>query len=163
MAVYTVHQPPLRKNEASPDPDRYVFVRDGFHFWGFVLAPVWMIWHGLWLVMVLYLSLTTLLEIGLRFAGAPAALRVSITILTAFLVGLEAATLRRWTLKRRGYRNVGVVVSDDVDSAERRFFASLADTNTRSAPARMPSGMPRMPSDSTPDVLGLFPRPDSSR
>src|SRR5262245_6546479 len=161
MAVYTVHQPPLRNDETSPDPDRYVFVPDGFHFWGFVLAPVWMIWHGLWLVLVLYLSLTTLLELGLRFAGAPAALRVSITLLIAFLVGLEAASLRRWTLTRRGFRNVGVVVGDDRDSAERRFFSSLNETNAKSA--RMPSGMPRMPSDSTPDVLGLFPRPDSSR
>src|SRR5207253_10391383 len=31
MAVYTVHEPPMRADEASPDPDRFVFVRDGFY------------------------------------------------------------------------------------------------------------------------------------
>mgnify|MGYP003424990489 CR=1 FL=1 len=30
MAVYTIHEPPLRKGETSPDPDRFVLVRDGF-------------------------------------------------------------------------------------------------------------------------------------
>ena len=35
MAVYTVHQPPLRATDAAPDPQRFVFVRDGFYFWAF--------------------------------------------------------------------------------------------------------------------------------
>ena len=31
MTVYTVHEPPPRKNEEiGADPDRFVFVRDGF-------------------------------------------------------------------------------------------------------------------------------------
>ena len=34
------------------DPERFVFVRDGFHFWAFLLAPLWLLWHRLWLVLV---------------------------------------------------------------------------------------------------------------
>ena len=52
MSVYTVHEPPLRAAEASPDPERFVFVRDGFYFWAFLLTPLWMLWHRLWLVLV---------------------------------------------------------------------------------------------------------------
>ena len=59
MPAYTVHEPPLREaksvGEAAPDPERFVFVRDGFHFWAFLLGPLWMLAHRMWLVLVLYL------------------------------------------------------------------------------------------------------------
>ncbi len=40
----------------------------------------------------------------------------------AVLLGLEAATLRRWKLLRSKWTDHGIVVSDDVETAERRFF-----------------------------------------
>ena len=43
MPTYTVHQPPPRKGEAASAPERFVFVRDGFHFWAFLLGPLWML------------------------------------------------------------------------------------------------------------------------
>ena len=75
---------------------------------------------------VLYLSLTTLLEVGLRLIGTPAPARAFIAGLIALLVGMEAASLRRWTLNRRRHRNLGVVVGDDPEVAERRFFRRWA-------------------------------------
>ena len=54
MAIYTVHEPPLKRDETEPDPDRFVFVRDGFYFWAFLLTPLWMLRHRLWLVLVCY-------------------------------------------------------------------------------------------------------------
>ena len=35
---------------------------------------------------------------------------------------MEASSLRRWKLSRRGFANLGVVVGDDIEDAERRFF-----------------------------------------
>ena len=55
MAVYTVHQPPLKKYEAAPDPERFAFVRDGFSFWAFLLGPLWMLRHRMWLVLLGYI------------------------------------------------------------------------------------------------------------
>src|SRR5205814_3636753 len=52
MAVYTVHEPPLKRYDAAGDPDRFVFVRDGFSFWAFLLGPLWMIRHRMWLVLI---------------------------------------------------------------------------------------------------------------
>ena len=54
MAVYTVHQPPLRATDAAPDPQRFVFVRDGFYFWAFLPRALWMLWHRMWLVLLIY-------------------------------------------------------------------------------------------------------------
>ena len=64
MSVYTVHEPLPRKREASADPERFAFVRDGFYFWAFVLGPLWMLWRGLWLVLVLCLVGTAALSSG---------------------------------------------------------------------------------------------------
>ena len=33
---------------------RFVFVRDGFHFWAFLLAPLWMLRHRMWLEFIAY-------------------------------------------------------------------------------------------------------------
>ena len=55
MAVYTVHQPPLRATEAALDPQRFVFVRDGFYFWAFIAVWLWMAWHRMWLVLLIYI------------------------------------------------------------------------------------------------------------
>jgi hypothetical protein len=122
MAVYTVHEPPPRADEAAADPERFVFVRDGFHFWAFVLGPLWMLWRRLWLVFVLYLVVLIVVQAGLWLAGPAPALKICTNLLLAILIGLEAPTLRRWTLGRRRWLTVGVVVADDLELAERRFY-----------------------------------------
>src|SRR6202041_2110732 len=42
--------------------------------------------------------------------------------LLALLLGFEAASLRRWTLSRRNWRQLDIVVADDEEAVERRFF-----------------------------------------
>lgn len=168
MAVYTVHQPPLRQGETSPDPDRFVLVRDGFYVWAFLLGPLWMAWRRLWLVLVLYIAAMIGLGIALRFAGATTAMQALVLFAVAMLIGLEAATLRRWTLGRRRWKNVGVVVGDDPESAERRFFANWIDGDQ---PRQLPRNdavtprvaAPRMPKENSTDVIGLFPEADKPR
>jgi len=122
MPVYTVHEPRPRRNESDTDPTRFAFIRDGFSFWAFLLGPLWMLWHRLWLVLIGYLVLAAALQLALTKIGASGTARVVVGLLLAILVGLEAASLRRWTLGRRRWKNLGVVVADDRDLAERRFF-----------------------------------------
>jgi Protein of unknown function (DUF2628) len=166
MSVYTIHQPPLRAAEASPDPERFVFVRDGFDFWAFLLAPLWMLWHRLWLVLLIYLVVIVGIENVMHFAGVGAAGSAFAALLIAFLVGAEASTLRRFTLDRRGYRQVGVVGGTNAEAAERRFFDAWTEAGGDKRPGppaspRAPSPMPPMPQ--APDIVGLFPEPGASR
>jgi hypothetical protein len=165
MAIYTVHEPPLGKNETEPDPDRFVFVRDGFYLWGFLLTPLWMLRHRLWLVLLCYVLISSALNIILYTAHASPAVAAVTTAFVALLIGLEGGTLRRWTLARRGFRPVGLVVGDDVYSAERRFFDSWVKGDVPSAPASPPPAPPPLPHRQTagPEVLGLFPQPGTSR
>ena len=174
MSIYTVHEPPLKAGESTPDPDRFVFVRDGFSFLAFLLAPLWMLRHRLWLVFVGYVIVAVALQVGLRLIGASPGVIITVSFLLALLVGFEAATLRRFTLSRRRWNNVGVVVGDDLESAERRFFDTWVDkswtvpcaaiTSVAGGGSRRSFGMAmaRRPQDSS-EVLGLFPQPGASR
>ena len=166
MSVYTVYEPPLRAHESAPDPERFVFVRDGFSFWAFSLAPFWMLRHRLWLAFVAYVIVALALLIGLRFIAASGALTIVVSVLLAVLVGFEAATLRRFKLTRRGWRNVGIIVGDDLESAERRFFdawvykSSVEKANLGPGASPPAWGAPLSRRTSS-DVIGLFPQSGS--
>ena len=175
MSIYTVYEPPLKAHESAPDPERFVFVRDGFSFWAFLLAPWWMLRHRLWLALVCYVILAVALSVALRLIGTSAAVAIIAGALFSLLVGFEAATLRRFGLARRGWRNVGIVVGDDVESAERRFFDAWAnkswvnkswaerpsvDGASRASSPAMGVALARRPSS---EVIGLFPQPGAPR
>jgi hypothetical protein len=155
MTVFTVHQPSPRKNETVADPDRTVFVRDGFYFWAFLLGPLWMLWRRLWLVLVIYLAVLVALQAGLWMLGVSGLVKFAVAFLVAILVGCEAGTLRRWSLRRR-WSNVGLVVAPNQEVAEHRFFESWsADAPP---PAAAPPSSMHVP-QAAPDVIGLFPEP----
>jgi hypothetical protein len=164
MAVYTVHEPPLRAGAtAAPEPERFVFVRDGFSFWALLFGPLWMLRHRMWLVLLGYGVVVTALSLVLHL-HASVTVGTIVWALLALLLGFEAGTLRRFTIGRRGFRNIGIVVGDDLELAERRFFdAWVRKDSVPAAPVGAPALTPsrRMPS-STPDVLGLFPEPGAA-
>jgi hypothetical protein len=165
MSIYTVHEPPSKADGSPSDPDRFVFVRDGFSFWAFLLAPLWMLRHWLWLVFVGYVVLAVALQIALRSIGASSTVMVTVGALLSLLVGFEAATLRRFTLAFRRWSNVGIVVGDDLEAAERRFFEAWMAGGAPARPSptaleRIPSPAPARPAS---EVLGLFPQPGAPR
>jgi hypothetical protein len=172
MAVYTVHEPSSSTGAAAPE--RFVFVRDGFSFAALIFGPLWMLRHRMWLVLLIYAVVVAVLSVVLHL-HASAGMATIAWALFALLLGFEAGTLRRFSLGRRGFRNVGIVVGDDLELAERRFFDAWirksAARDSRSggepaasagAPALTP--MPRAAHASSaghdgPDILGLFPEP----
>jgi hypothetical protein len=161
MPVYTVHEPPLRRYESETDPVRFAFVRDGFYLWAFLLTPAWMIRYRLWLVLIAYVVLVIAIGIGLHLVGASTSARLLVAFLLALLIGFEAASLRRWTLARRGWSDASLVVADDMETAERRFFDAWTANGSRRV--SMPVPPPPPPAARTggtpPDVIGLFPEP----
>jgi Protein of unknown function (DUF2628) len=169
MSVYTVHEPPSRAGAAASKVERFAFVRDGFSWWAFLFAPLWMLRHRMWLVLIGYVVVAAAIEIPVRLSGAPAIAASLIGILLGLLVGFEAGTLRRFTLNRRGWKNLGVVSGADLEDAERRFFdAWLRRTNS-------PPGVPHVPTPGPASaapirrgppgshVIGLFPEPGAPR
>ena len=92
-------------------------------------------------------------------------------------MGLEAASLQRWTLSRRKWRQLDIVVADDEETAERRFFdrwtarqrglsndqwrsIAAAPPPTRNVPGQPFSKPPPLPQGG---IIGLFPEPGGPR
>jgi Protein of unknown function (DUF2628) len=166
MPTYTVHAPPPRPGATASDPERFLFVRDGFHFWAFLLAPLWLLLRRLWLLLLLYFIVIGVLAGLSVLVRAPTIVQVLVGLLIALLIGFEAASLWRWTLERRGWHMIGFAIGDDQEVAERRFFA---EWTKRAPPALPPALAPhstaplRRGPPSSSDVIGLFPEPGGSR
>jgi hypothetical protein len=171
MPTYTVHQPPPRKDEAASAPERFVFVRDGFHFWAFVLTPLWLLRYRLWPAFVVYVVGSILLGTGLLLIGAGSTVQFLAGVLVALLIGFEAASIRHRKLSRRGWKMLGFVVGEDIETAERRFFAEWARERDKRAVEAQTTPPPEpiyavplqrgAPSPS--DIIGLFPEPERGR
>lgn len=159
MPTYTVHAPPSRNGSAA-DPQRFEFVRDGFHFWAFLLAPAWLLYRRLWLVLLGYLVLIGAIEAGYHFLKLPQGSQMAIDFLLNVLIGLEAGTLQRWTYARRKWTTLGIVTGDDEEEAERRFFAKwVAHAGDQPPPPPRPAAPPPMPRAGDHEIIGLFPQP----
>jgi len=80
MAVYTVHEPRSTAGiGAPPEPERFVFVRDGFSFWALLLGPLWMLRHRMWLVLLGYIVVVAALSLVVHAEGAqPGALAAAV-------------------------------------------------------------------------------------
>jgi hypothetical protein len=169
MAVYTVLEPPPSGDDLR-DAERVAFVRDGFSWLAFLFPLLWLLWHRMWLVLVLWIAVVVLVEWGASFLGGPAPLVAALAI--AVVVGFEANNLRRWTLERRGWQFAGVVAGTDRSDCERRFFAGraggLAPARPAAAPPRPASAVPTVYPSARPEgdeahVLGLFPTAERPR
>ncbi len=179
MPAYTVLEPPPHRRSIDLRTDRVRFLRESFSFWAFLFGPLWMIWRRQWLVLILYVLVVGGAEFAMRQYGIPLSSRIAVYVLVQILIGTEAGGLRRWTLQRHGWRDVGIVVGDDLEMAERRFFdARLMDpvgvadplhAARRGFPGPMEPPdlpgtiVPPVPRSSWPgpEVTGLFPEPGS--
>jgi len=162
MPVYTVHEPPRRDDDALGHAMRFRFVRDGFHFWAFILAPLWMLRHRLWIELIAWLLILGGAMFLLHRFGIEESAGFWVWLFLSAPVGMEASSLLRWKLARRGFGQAGIVVGDNLEDAERRFFDRWDEE-----PARPVAGAPASPSPFGPppaassDIVGLFPQPQA--
>ena len=138
MITCTVHEPPGPAADRLDRAESLVLVRDGFSWSAALFTPFWALAHRLWLVLLAYLGVLVVAEFGLRAVGlngtgAATAVMVALHI----LVGLEASSLRRWTLTRRGYAMLASVNGRNLEDCERRFF----DAWLPSVPVIRPAGL----------------------
>lgn len=175
MPVYTVHAPTADGADLRAT-DQFVFVRDGFYLWAALFGPLWLMSRRLWLALLGWIVAIGALELALALLGAGSAAFWLAQGIVALLMGFEAASLQRWTLSRRHWRQLDIVVADDEEAAERRFFDRWsakqrgivndqqaidrgAPPPTREMPGH-PFSRPPLPGSG---IIGLFPEPGGPR
>lgn len=155
MARYTVHVP-VQSETRSEALERAVFVRDGWNWAAFAFGPFWLLWHRHWVTGVLGIVAFAGIVGGITVLPAAPWAKSIATFLLSILWGLEGASLRRFALKRAGFAEEGVIVGDNLDTLEQRYFAESGGSAAETLPAASsatphPTGLWSQP------VIGLFP------
>ncbi len=131
MATYSVYARPDDRNGADA-----IFVSDGFSFAGFIFTGFWALWHRMWIVAVLLFA-------AMLVASALPLASIAISLLT----GVFGNDLKRWSLARRGFSEIGISHGHDLEEAELRFYLSPRDVAAPVVASTAPMSH---------DTLGLF-------
>ena len=69
MSVYTVHQPPIARDRSSRRSGAFRVRPRRLLFLGVSAPPLWMLWHRLWLVLLIYVIVAAGVQNAVHFAG----------------------------------------------------------------------------------------------
>lgn len=167
MITCTVHEREETGSDIETRAGNIVFVREGIAWWALFFPLIWILYHRLWLVLLLYLAAVFVIGTAAELADIPEAAGGLATMALSYLLALEGNDLRRWTLKRKGYALADVTGGRDMAECEQRFFERWlpAQEQKRTPATPAPSLLPETkPNQTTPepggdDVIGLFPEP----
>jgi hypothetical protein len=174
VATYLVFEPADGKR-TQRTAERVVFLREKFSPWAFIFTPFWLLFYRLWLPFLVWLvAFVAISWIGSWFGYGPYA-AFAASFFPSLLFGMEATNLRARKLLRSGFRDAGVVIGEDLETAERKFFETWKTEASDTAPVKTdypypPSSVPPAYPEtkiaavsSEPGVIGLFPTPGAQR
>lgn len=141
MITFSVHERPDAPADRLDRAEALVFVRDGFHWSAAVFTPLWMLLNRLWLALVLYIVGLGALGAALHLLGVHSRWIALAMIGVHLVIGFEAASLKRWTLGRRGWQELGSVAGRSADECERRFFEAWLPEQPFIAPRSLESSV----------------------
>ncbi len=136
MTVYTVHEPPDPPADRFDRADALVFVRDGFSWGVALIAPIWLIMRGEWLLLAVYVVAAIALAVVLEAAGASPEWASLMSFALNIFFAFEAGEIQRWILGRRGWRELATVSGRNRDECERHFFEAWLKGEQPAAPRR---------------------------
>lgn len=132
MRFYTIHERPAQT--AGGDAD-VLAIASGFRWWAAIAPIVWLLWHRLWLGLVLYLLFSLLLGIAFALGDIAEPAATAIGLAVSLLIGFGAADYWRWTLERKGWRLVAVLRADAAADAEEIYIRNRRAGGAASAAA----------------------------
>ena len=155
MAIFTVHVP-SHGEDALERAERTAFVRDGFSVWALLFGPLYLLRHRAWSAAAAWIVVVVGGLWLCRLVHLPGWTQLALLALVALFTGLEASSLRRFVLHRRGLDVADVVEGANREAGERSFFRRAT---LEGLPARR-TVTPGSPRRSDEPVIGFFPGPD---
>ena len=132
MASHVVMLPPAGGPQSRAE--QAVLVRDGFSWLAFLVSPLWLLWHWLWLEAIIVVAVMAALGAFGEAAG-PGMAGSLLGLLVPIYVGLEGQAMRIAALGRRGYRQWGVVEAANAEEAYMRYVHEEVDRLDEPEPA----------------------------
>ena len=165
MTTYSVFEPGKPPADLAERAERLAFVKEGFSWPAFFVPFFWLIYHRMWIELVLLTVLLVALQFAFGLDQRGEALVGWASLAVSLLFAFEANDLRTASLERRGYKLAGVASGDSRDDAELSFLRTWLPRQDKDAalPERAPKRTDKVePSRSRSgegeEVIGLFPR-----
>ncbi len=162
MTAYYVYEPASEAPNVSARAERLDFVKDGISWPALVVPAFWLLYHRMWIELLIYVAAYGALGWAMTYAQNGADLLGWIAIALSLLFAFEANDLRRYALERKGYRQLGVAIGSSREAAELSFFRTWLPEQTSTRPPERPAKRKTTtgaaPTEAE-EVIGLFPRP----
>jgi len=163
VTAYYVYEPSSESPNLSARAEQLDFVKDGISWPALIVPAFWLIYHRMWIELLVYLAAYGVLGWAMTYSENSADFLAWVGIALSLLLAFEANDLRRYALERKGYRQLGVAIGGSSEAAELSFFRAWLPEQSRSArpPERSPKreASVRVAPNEAEDVIGLFPRP----
>ena len=137
MTIYSVYVIEAPDKDTGHD---YRFVPDTKSIWALIAPPVWLIWHRLWLALLVYFCVAT--GIGMLAGLEPGPAAAYLSILPGLFLLLDGNQLIVNKLERDGWVYQGVVEANSKEDAETKFFMGAGEhyiNETRVEPVGIPT------------------------
>ena len=168
MASYRVFEFPHALPQVRAAGDDVRFVRDCFLFSALIFPSIWLLWHRFWISFAAFILLMTSF-IFIADIISPA-LVVFLNALVGLYLGFEGTNLKAIKLKNTGWNEVGVIIANDEEEAEIRFFSKKMNegamedfASIQNTKPKRPILAPQTPQKLRPVIGGLPTRPAGSR
>ncbi|MBX2804883.1 MAG: DUF2628 domain-containing protein [Hyphomicrobiales bacterium] len=162
MQTYTVYEKRVASDNMNERATDLVFVREGFVYLALFIPALWLLFHGLWRGLLLYLALSIGLVVALTELGVTDQIVGFGGLVINLIFAFEARDIQRAAIERKGYNMRAVVSGRSLEECERRFIAEWLPVARRErerlAAASIPGngGSEGVPQTSVP-VIGMFP------
>jgi hypothetical protein len=164
MKTYTLHLPADAHPGDAEALEGAVLVKDGFVWPAFLFTALWFFFKRLWLAGLLVLLAVMGLSAATFALGVAPGAAFMAELLLALLIGLEASSLQRRTLARRGKPAAVIVTAGSRDEAETKACAAwLEGQGAARSPAEGPGGGVLPPFRAAESIIGLFPEAERRR
>ena len=160
MKTYTVHR--RAEPHLHADPGNVVLVKEGFAWLALFFPFLWLLFHRMWLPVLAWLAISVALSVvGNVWPEAEGTLTI-VAIVFGLWFAFEANAIRRWSLGRKGWEIVDVVVGRDWEEAELAHFRRaeaerIEPVSPTVSPAAAARDWRRTSPHGGPMVGGLFP------
>ena len=133
MKIFSVHHKSTEPALILSEGLETRFVKEGISWTAVFFTPLWLFFHRMWLVLFATLVLYAIAIIAAEAVGLDAGPALSLVLVVNIIIALEGNNLRRWTLKRAGYQEIGVVTGRSLEHVKDGFLkaCSIPTRNSR--------------------------------
>ena len=140
MREYVVYEPPQMAATREERAESLLFVQDGFSWGAALFGPFYFIFRGEWLGLLLYIVAGLLFGLVSYTEDARMTWASLLPMALNIIAGFEANEVKRWSLERAGWRELGTVGGRNCWECERRFLEAWLPNEPPVTPAAWMSG-----------------------